>query len=412
MKRVVITGIGAVTPLGNSFRGSWEAALEGKCGIGPITRFDALHLPWRVAGELKGFDASPYLGQKEIRRADPFVQYAVAAAMMAVEDAGLTTPGSSRTERYPSLSAGGVIIGSSRGGISTLEHSLTQNLLKKKRFSAYLMPSTTIGMAASYVAMKLGACGYCLGVSNACASGANAIGEAFRLIKNGFEGPLIAGGSEAPLCRLCLEGYGASGALSRTDGPSASRPFDRTRDGFVLSEGACIVVLEERKSALRRGASIYGEVLGYGNTADTFHQTRPSRDGVLRAMRVAIEEAGLSPEEIDYISAHGTSTPSGDRTESEAINALLGNRCGEVMVSAIKSMTGHMLAASGALEAAFAVTALKEGTVPPTINLAEKAEDCGLNLASGKREAAAEIAISNSFGFGGVNAVLIFGRYS
>ncbi len=410
MKRVVITGIGAVTPLGNSFGESWKAAKAGECGIGPITRFDATPLPWKVAGELKGFDASLYLGEKEMRRVDPFVHYAVAAAMMAVEDAGLTTSCPSRADRHPSLFSGGVIIGSSRGGISTLEYSLTRNLVHKKRFSAYLMPATTISMASSYIARKLGACGYCLGISNACASGANAIGEAFRLIRDGFKGPVIAGGSEAPLCRLCLEGYGAAGALSRTDGPSASRPFDETRDGFVLSEGACVVVLEDEKSALSRGASIHGEVLGYGNTADAFHQTRPSRDGVLRAMRVAIEEAGLSPEDIGVISAHGTSTPNGDRAESEAITALLGNRCPEVMVSAAKSMTGHMLAASGALEAAFAVTTLKEGIVLPTINLTGRA-DCGLSLATEKKEVSAEIAISNSFGFGGVNAVLVLGRY-
>jgi 3-oxoacyl-[acyl-carrier-protein] synthase II len=411
MKRVVITGIGAVTPLGNSFRESWRAAKAGECGTGPITRFDASHLSWKMAGELKGFDASLYLGQKEIRRVDPFVHYAVAAAMMAVDDAGLTTPGPSLADRHPSLSSGGVMIGSSRGGISTLEYSLTRNLIKKRRFSAYLMPSTTISMASSFIAQKLGACGYCLGISNACASGANAIGEAFKLIRNGFRGPVIAGGSEAPLCRLCLEGYGAAGALSRTTDPSASRPFDKTRDGFVLSEGACIVVLEEEKSALARGVSIYGEILGYGNTADAFHQTRPSRDGIIRAMRVAIEEAGLSPEDIDYISAHGTSTPSGDKIESEAISALLGTRCPAVTVSAVKSMTGHMLAASGALEAAFAVMSLKEGFIPPTINLTRKDDRCALNLSTGKRDSTARIAISNSFGFGGVNAVLVLGRY-
>lgn len=412
MKRVVITGIGAVTPMGNSFRDSWEAAKAGVSGLGPITRFDVSHLPWKVAGELKNFDASLSLRQKEIRRVDLFVQYAVSAALMAVDDAGFSLHGPSPENHYQPLSSGGVIIGSSRGGISTLESSLILNLTHSTRFSAYMMPSTTISMAPSYVAQKLGAGGHCLGISNACASGANAIGEAFRLIKNGFEGPVVAGGSEAPLCRLCLEGYGAAGALSRTADPSASRPFDKTRDGFALSEGACVVVLEEERSALARGASIHGEVLGYGNTADAFHQTRPNRDGVIRAMKIAIEEAGISPADIDYISAHGTSTPLGDRIESEAIAALLGKRCPAVPVSAAKSMTGHMLAASGALEAAFAVMSLKDGTVLPTINLTGRDDDCALNLAAEKRELVARIAISNSFGFGGVNAVLALGRYS
>ena len=411
MKRVVITGIGAVTPLGNSFGESWEAAKAGESGLGPVTRFDVSHLPWKFAGELKDFDAALCLGQKEIRRADLFVQYAVSAALMAVDDAGFSLHGASPENQYQPLSSGGVIIGSSRGGISTLERSLILNLTHKTRFSAYMMPSTTISMAPSYIAQKLGAGGHCLGISNACASGANAIGEAFRLIKNGFRGPVIAGGSEAPLCRLCLEGYGVAGALSRIADPSASRPFDKTRDGFVLSEGACVVVLEEERSALARGASVHGEVLGYGNTADAFHQTRPNRDGVIRAMKGAIEEAGLSAADIDYISAHGTSTPLGDRIESEAITALLGKRCRAVTVSAVKSMTGHMLAASGALEAAFAVMSLKEGTVPPTINLTGTDDDCALNLAAEKREVVARIAISNSFGFGGVNAVLVLGRY-
>ncbi len=399
--------MGAVTPLGNSFSESWEAAKAGRSGIGPITRFDTSRLPWKVAGELKGFDSSPYLGQKELRRVDPFVQYAVAAALMAVEDAGLF--GHERLRSY--LSSGGVIIGSSRGGIGTLESALTRNLSDNARFSAYLMPSTTISMASSYIAQKLGAGGHCLGISNACASGANAIGEAFRLIRSGFVGPVIAGGSEAPLCRLCLEGYGAAGALSRTADPSASRPFDETRDGFVLSEGSCIVILEEKDSALARGAHIYGEVLGYGNTSDAFHQTRPNRDGVLRAMRIAIKEAQLSPEDIGCISAHGTSTPRGDRIESEAIAVLLGKRRAEVIVSAAKSMTGHMLAASGALEAAFTAASLKEDIIPPTINLTKKDSCCELNVATKKEKANARIALSNSFGFGGVNAVLVLGRY-
>ncbi len=411
MKRVIITGIGAVTPVGNSFRESWEAAKTGKSGLGLITRFDVSHLPWRVAGELKDFDAYIYLGRKEILRVDPFVQYSVSAALMAVADAGLLLNVPSSENSCPPLSSAGVIIGSSRGGISTLERSLIRNFARKTRFSPYMMPSTTISMAPSYIAQKLGAKGHCLGISNACASGANAIGEAFRLIKNGFKGPVIAGGTEAPLCRLCIEGYGAAGALSRRADPTASRPFDKTRDGFVLSEGACVLVLEEEKSALERGASIRGEVLGYGNTADAFHQTRPDRDGMIRTMRGALEEAGLSPADIDYISAHGTSTSLGDRTEAEAISSIIGKKRSSVPVTAVKSMSGHMLAASGALEAAFTVMSMQEGTIPPTINLTGKDDNCELDLVTERRKTAAEIAMSNSFGFGGLNAVLILGRY-
>lgn len=408
MKKVVVTGIGAVSPPGNSFHESWEAAKAGKSGIGFITRFDASGLPWKVAGELEGFDAGAYLTLKEINRLDPFVHHAVAAAVMAVEDAKLISSNSS-------LTSGGVIIGSSRGGISTLEREIERLSINSplrlmshaSRLSAYLMPSTTISMAASYVAQKIGIKGHCLGISNACASGSNAVGEAYRLIKSGYPGPVLAGGAEAPVCMICLEGYGASGALSKFNDLTASRPFDRTRDGFVLAEGACILVLEDYENAFKRGAKIYGEIIGYGNTTDAFHQTKPDPEGEARAMRLAMEEGGMMPEDIDYINAHGTSTPLGDKAETEAIKMVFGERAYKIPVSSVKSMTGHMLAASGALEAAFTLMSMNEEIIPPTINLKEKDPECDLDYVTDARKANIKVAISNSFGFGGVNAVLV-----
>ena len=406
MNRVVVTGIGAVSPLGNSFNESWEATKAGLSGICPITKFDVSDVSWKVAGELKGFYAGKYLSLKEINRLDPFVHYAVAAAMMAAEDAGLISFNSS-------LDMGGVIIGSSRGGISTIEKELKKKYLTSitrhaSRTSAYLMPSTMIGMASSYVAQKLSIKGYCLGISNACASGTNAVGEAYRLIRSGYRGPVLCGGAEAPVCRICIEGYGSSGVLSKVNDSSASRPFDRTRDGFVLSEGACIFVLEGYESALKRGARIYGEILGYGNTTDAFHQTIPSPEGEAKAIKTAIDEAGLNPEDIDFINAHGTSTPLGDKTETVAVKMSFGNRAYHIPVTSIKSLTGHMLAASGALETAFTLMTMNEGIIPPTINLKERDPECDLDYVTETRRAEIKFAISNSFGFGGVNAVLVF----
>jgi 3-oxoacyl-[acyl-carrier-protein] synthase II len=379
MSRVLITGIGAVTPVGNTFRECWQAGVGGKSGIGPITRFDVSGLPWKVAGELKSFDASGFLSQKEILRTDPFVHYAVAAALMAVEDAGLPARSQSRQAL---LSSGGVLFGSSRGGICTIEEAAKGNLTRKPRLSAYLMPATTVGMASSFTAQKLG-----------------------------IRGPIIAGGTEAPLCRLCLTGYGTSGALSRKSDASASRPFERERDGFVLSEGACALMIENAESACAREANVYAEIVGYGNSTDAFHQTKPDSGGQMQAMRAAMDEAGLSSAGLDYLSAHGTSTPLGDRIETEAITNVMGNRLSSVAVSALKSITGHMLAASGALETAFAAMTVREGIVPPTINLDQKDPGCGLNLITDAVKIAPETALSNSFGFGGVNAVIAIRRF-
>jgi 3-oxoacyl-[acyl-carrier-protein] synthase II len=412
MKRVVVTGIGAVSPLGNSFYESWNAAKAGLSGIGPVTRFDTSEIKWKVAGEIKGFDTNRYLSKKEINRLDPFVHYAVAAAVMATEDAGLISSNLLLVTLHSLLNSGGVIIGSSRGGISTLERSIVNSHLNPhpSRVSAYLMSSTTISMASSCVAQKIGIYGYCLGISNACASGTNAIGEAYRLVRSGYKGPVLCGGAEAPLCRICVEGYGVSGALSKVKDSSASRPFDRTRDGFVLSEGACILVLENYESAMKRGARIYGEIIGYGNTTDAFHQTIPTPHGEAKAMKLAIEDAGLNPEDLNYINAHATSTPLGDKTETEAIKMVFGEKAGKIPVSSLKSMTGHMLAGSGALEAAFTLLSMKEGVITPTINLKAHDPECDLDHVKQTREAEIDVALSNSFGFGGVNAVLVFRR--
>ena len=415
MNRVVVTGIGAVSPLGNSFNESWEATKAGLSGIAPVVKFDVSDVGWKVAGELKGFDSGKYLSLKEINRLDPFVHYAVAAAIMAAEDAGLGSFNSSLVTRHSSLDMGGVIIGSSRGGISTIEKELQRKYLSgisrhSSRTSAYLMSSTTISMASSYVAQKLGIKGFCLGISNACASGTSAIGEAYRLIRSGYQGPVLCGGAEAPVCRLCIEGYGSSGVLSKVNNSSASRPFDRTRDGFVLSEGACVFVLEDYGSALKRGARIYGEIVGYGNTTDAFHQTMPHPEGEAKAIKTAIDEAGLKPGDIDFINAHGTSTPLGDKTETEAIKLSFGNRAYHIPVTSIKSVTGHMLAASGALEAAVTLMSMNEGIIPPTINLKERDPECDLDYVTQLRRSEVMFAISNSFGFGGVNAVLVFKR--
>ena len=375
--------MGAVTPLGNTLADSWEALKAGKVGIGPITRFDASRLDWKSAGELKGFNPSDYIPKKDIKRLDPFVHYAAAASMMAIEDSGLKE-----------LAASGVIIGSSRGGISTIEGSLST------RLSAFLMPGTTVSMAASYVATRFGIKGHVLGISNACSSGSNAVGEAFRMIKHGLAEAVVAGGAEAPVCGLCVKGYGASGALSKT---GISRPFDKKRDGFVLSEGAAVLVLEEYQRAKQRGARIYGEIAGYGNVADAYHQTVPDKEGQVRAIRAALGEASVETSDVDLINAHATSTPVGDASEAGAIETVFGRN--GVLVSADKSMTGHMLGASGALEAAFTLMSIRDGVLEPVVNVDEL--EFGLDLILSPKRVEINVAVSNSFGFGGVNSVLV-----
>ncbi len=408
MKRVVVTGIGAVTPLGNDFISSWSSIKYGCSAIDNITEFNVDDIPWKMAGKIRSFDPLPYLSHKEIKTTDLFVQYAVAAAEMAIQDAGIPQA----TEGIGCDSDdSGVIIGSSRGGIESIErefYRLFARSVKKSipRLSPYLMPSSTIGMAASYVARKFLLKGKCSGVSCACASGAVAIGEAYRMIKDGYSKLMFAGGSEAPLCKLCVVGYGSSGALSCKNESSASSPFEKGRDGFVLAEGAAVLVLEEYESAKRRGAEIYGEIAGFSNTSDAFHITKPSMEGQIRTIHHALKEAAIPPEAVDYVSAHATSTPIGDRIEAKAIKTVFKNNP-DIPVSAIKSMTGHMLASSGAFEAACTLMSLKEGIICPTINLTDKDSSCDINVITEAKNAPLKTAISNSFGFGGMNAVLV-----
>ncbi len=405
MKRVVVTGIGAVTPLAGTFALSWDMVRRGVSGIGRITRFDASGLPWRYAGEVTDFDPSAFLTRKEMLRYDPFIQYAVAAATMAAEDARLLIPGRQPTNIIPLSS--GVVIGSSRGGIMTIERE-SKKLYSgsPSRLSPYVMPSSTIGMAASVVAQKLGIRGACLGISNACASGSIAVGEACRLVRHGCARIVIAGGTEAPLCRISIEGYGCAGALSKIEGPGASRPFDKNRDGFVLSEGAAVLVIEDLESALSRNAPVYGEVIGYSNTTDAFHITSPDLQGQVRAMEQAIDDAGITAADIDAISAHSTSTSIGDKVEASAIRRVFRDRA-DIPLSAVKSMTGHMLAASGAFEIACALRSLREGIIPPTLNLSEPDPACTVNVSREARQAPLRVMMTHSFGFGGMNAVLV-----
>ncbi len=401
MKTVVITGIGAVTPLGNTIEKTWESLLQKRSGISNITRFDPSGLPSRIAGELKGFAAENHLSKKEILRLDPFIHYAVAAADMALEDAGLKTSGA--------LQNAGIVVGSSRGGITSMESALEKHLLKKKPFSAYLMSSSTINMAASHISMKFGIKGPSLGISTACASGTNSIGEAARMIQNSDTNVVIAGGSEAPICRTAVGGYGASGSLSkRNDAPeNASRPFDIKRDGFVIAEGAGIVVLEELEHALKRGAKIYAEISGYGASSDAFHMTQPDSEGEALAIRNALCDANINADKIDYINAHATSTPLGDKAETNAIKKVFGKPICNINISSCKSMLGHMLGAAGAVETAITALSINKGIITPTINFEEPDPDCDLSYVTSAINRDIEIALTNSFGFGGVNAVLV-----
>ncbi len=406
MKRVVVTGIGAVTPLANNFLNSWSSVKRGISGINKITKFDADTIAWQMAGEIRAFDPSPYLSSKDIRTTDLFVQYAVVAAFMAFSDAGILSHSEkSITDDF------GVIIGSSRGGIGSIEKELKRLYEKDRknnlyRVSPYLMPSSTIGIAASTVAQKLNLKGRCFGISCACSSGTVAIGEAYRIIKDGYCKVILAGGAEAPICKLCVVGYGSSGALSSINEPSASMPFSVKRDGFVIAEGSTILVLEEFEHAVKRGARIYGEIIGCSNTTDAYHITRPALDGEIRTMKLALKEARISADFVDYVSAHATSTPIGDLVESQAIKTVFQDNP-EVPVTAIKSITGHMLGSSGAFEAACTLMSLKEGIIPPTINLSDKDPACDINIIKEIKELHLQIAISNSFGFGGINTTLV-----
>jgi 3-oxoacyl-[acyl-carrier-protein] synthase II len=409
-RRVVITGLGAVTPLGNSVTETWEGICRGKSGIALITKFDCTLFETKIAGELKGFDPTRYVNRKEVRRMDDFLIYTLAASEMAMADAGLTIV-PAEAERT------GVIIGSAIGGLSTTEkekEAISQG--GPRRMSPFAIPSVLANLAAGHVSIRFGAKGPINCSVTACASGTCSIGDAGRIIAGGYADCMIAGGVDAAVTPLCVAGFNAMRAISkRNDQPEkASRPFDRDRDGFVIGEGCGVVILESLPHALERGARIYGELAGYGNTSDAFHMAAPpdGHEGAARCMQAAIRDADMSAAGVDYINAHGTSTQMNDAFETEAIKTVFGEHARTLAVSSTKSMTGHLLGAAGAIEAIFCLKAIGEGVLPPTINLDYPDPDCDLDYVPHQaRKREIRTAMSNTFGFGGVNAVLIFKKF-
>lgn len=409
-RRVVVTGLGALTPLGNSVAESWEGAIAGKSGIGPITKFDCSAYKTQIAGEIKNFDPLQFVGKQEVRRYDDFILYSLAAADMAIADAGLTI-GPEISERA------GVIIGSAIGGLLTLEEEV-RNLFSTspRKISPFAVPAILANLASGHVSIRFGAKGPINCAVTACAAGTSAIGDAFRAVAYGDADVMITGGVEAAVTQLAVGGFGAMRALSVRNGEpqKASRPFDKDRDGFIIGEGCGIIILEELSFALARGARMYAELAGYGCTSDAFHMAAPppGHEGAARSMRAAIKDAGLHPENVDYINAHGTSTPLNDLYETQAIKSLFGEHAGRLMVSSTKSMTGHMLGATGGAEAIFTVKAIQENIIPPTVNLDHPGEGCDLDYVPHvARKKEIHTAMSNTFGFGGVNAVLLFKKF-
>jgi 3-oxoacyl-[acyl-carrier-protein] synthase II len=410
MRRVVVTGVGAVTPVGNTAEEFWAALIQGKSGIGPVTRFDASPLPTRIAGELKGFDPLRYIDKKDDRKLDPFLKYAIACAVMAVEDAGLNVERVDRT-RF------GVLVGSGIGGITTLLE--THKVLLEKgpdRVSPFFIPMLIINMASGLISMRFGARGPNSSVVTACATGNHAIGDAMRIIQRNDADVMIAGGSEAIILPLTFAGFCQMKAMStRNDDPGrASRPFDAARDGFVCGEGGGLLVLESLDHALARDARIYAEVVGYGMTGDAHHMTAPDpeADGAARAMSLALRDAGVEPTSVGYINAHGTSTLYNDKSETMAIKRVFGDHARKLAVSSTKSMTGHLLGAAGGIEAIATAFAIHHGILPPTINYETPDPDCDLDYVPNQaRKQDVEIALSNAFGFGGTNATLVLRKY-
>ena len=408
-RRVVITGMGAITPLGHDLPTTWEAIIAGRSGVTQITKFDATGYRTTIAAEVKGFKATDHFPPKEARRMDEFVQYALVASREAMRDAGLS-PDDGIGERAA------VIIGSGIGGINTTtQQTLTLAARGPGRISPFLIPMILPDTAAGMVAIEFGLKGPNMAITSACASGANAIGEAFEIVRRGAADVALCGGAEAGIVPIAVAGFSVMGALSeRNDDPErASRPFDRERDGFVVGEGAAILVLEEREHARARSATIRAELVGYGATDDAYHIAAPDENGTgaIACMSLALAEAGLAPEQVDYINAHGTSTPLNDITETRAIKAVFGDHARRVPISSTKSMTGHLLGAAGALEAALSVRALETQRIPPTINLADPDPECDLDyVPHTARPASLQTVLSNSFGFGGHNACLLFSR--
>jgi 3-oxoacyl-[acyl-carrier-protein] synthase II len=407
MRRVVVTGVGVVSPLGTGNRKNWDALVAGKSGIDRLTRFDASDFPVKIAGEVKDFNAEDFIEKKEIKKMDLFIQYALAAAQFAMEDSGLVI-NDENAERV------GVLVGAGLGGLPTIEryHDALQEGGFKK-ISPFFIPMLIINLAPGHISIKYGAKGPNVSSVSACATGTHSIGDAYHMIKRGDADAMIAGGTESTVTPLAVGGFAVMRALStRNDDPqAASRPFEKNRDGFVLAEGAGIVILEEYEAAKKRGAKIYAEVVGYGLTGDAYHLTAPAPDGegAARCMQMALRNAGVDPCMVDYINAHGTSTSFNDLYETMAIKKTFGSHAEKLMVSSTKSMTGHLLGAAGGVEAVFTLMSMDKGIATPTINYDEADPECQLDYVPNvARDAVINCAMSNSFGFGGTNATLLF----
>jgi len=410
-RRVVVTGLGCLTPVGNTVEASWANLLAGQSGIDLITKFDASNFACKIAGEVKGFDLESYISAKDARTMDTFIHYGIAAAAQAVADAGLPTGEALGEEEATRI---GCVIGSGIGGLPLIEN-MRDELVSRgpRRISPFFVPASIINMISGHVSMRFGFKGPNLAVVTACTTGLHCIGEAGRMIEYGDADVVVAGGSEATVSPLGVGGFAAMRALStRNDDPkTASRPWDKDRDGFVLGEGAGVMVLEEYEHAKARGARIYAELSGYGMSADAGHMTAPNMDGPRRAMLNAMRNAGVNPDQIDYLNAHGTSTPLGDVNETNAIKAALGDHAKKVVVNSTKSMTGHLLGGAGGIESIFTVLALHHQISPPTINIFNQDPDCDLDYcANTAREMKIDYALKNNFGFGGTNGSLVFKR--
>ena len=414
-RRVVVTGMGVISPLGLDARSSWRSALDGKSGVDRIGKFDVSNYDTQIAAEVRGFEADKYIPKKEQKKMDTFIQYAIAASQMAMEDARFLDATGGVTAALPQNKTG-VFVSTGIGGLPGIED--THSTLRDRgpsRVSPFFIPKVIGNLASGQVAINYGLRGPNFCITSACATGAHSIGEAATYIRRGLTTVMVAGGAEAVVCPLAVAGFGSMKALStRNEEPrQASRPFDRDRDGFVLGEGAAVLILEDLEHATRRGAKIYGEITGYGVSCDAYHMTNPAPEGAgaARAMEMAIRDARLSPSHIQYLNAHGTSTPVGDELESQAIKSVFGSHARSLVVSSTKSMTGHLLGAAGALESFFCLMALQEQIVPPTINLENPGEGCDLDYAPlHARQMKIDHALNNSFGFGGTNACLVFSR--
>ncbi|MDA3903858.1 MAG: beta-ketoacyl-ACP synthase II [Desulfuromusa sp.] len=407
MRRVVVTGLGVVSPLGTGTEKNWVAITSGKSGISTISRFDASDLPTQIAGEVKDFNPEDYIDKKEIKKMDLFIQYGLAAAEMALQDSGLEI-NDENAERV------GVLVGSGLGGLPAIE-KYHQLMLERsyKKITPFFIPMLIINLAPGHISIKFGAKGPNLSSVSACATGTHSIGDAYHMIARGDADAMFAGGTESTITPLAIGGFNVMKALSiRNDDPqTASRPFEKNRDGFIMAEGAGILILEEYESAKKRGADIYCEVAGYGLSSDAFHLTQPAPggEGAARCIKMALKSAGVNPEQVDYINAHGTSTHFNDLYETMAIKSVLGEHARKVLVSSTKSMTGHGLGAAGGIEAAYSALVLKHGIVPPTINYVEPDPECDLDYVPNEaRQVDCQVVISNSFGFGGTNATLAF----